>query len=411
MSRTHAFGRWLIIGATAALIACTSDKTLVVPAPPANAIFLNYVALGNSITAGYQSGGINDSTQKLAYPVLLARQMHTRFAYPSLAMPGCPPPVNNLLTQSRVTLAGQPASTGTTCAFRSVSSITAVLNNVAVPGIASADPTATVGPNESALVQLFLGGETMVQKAIDVQPTFASIWVGNNDILLPALSGFPAGATPVPTFVTNYSKMINQLVAGAPGLKGVLIAVVQVANVPLLFQAGALNNPAVAGAATAVAGRPVSLDPTTCAGANAGALVNFQYLVAIAARPPGFPGTVFCQKVTGGGTTDPGDNGILDLGEQATVTATINSYNAYIKAKADSIGFAFYDPNTTLLTLKNNGSIPAFPNLASTTQPFGQYFSLDGVHPSAAAHILIANDIITVINTKYATNLTALPTT
>ena len=55
-------------------------------------IFSSYVALGNSITAGYQSGGINDSTQRLSYAVLLAKQMGTRFAYPSLVMPGCPPP-------------------------------------------------------------------------------------------------------------------------------------------------------------------------------------------------------------------------------------------------------------------------------------------------------------------------------
>ena len=34
------------------------------------------------IKAGYQSGGINDSTQKQSYAVLLAKQMHTRFAYP-----------------------------------------------------------------------------------------------------------------------------------------------------------------------------------------------------------------------------------------------------------------------------------------------------------------------------------------
>ena len=35
---------------------------------------------------------------------------------------------------------------------------------------------------------------------------------------------------------------------------------------------------------------------------------------------------------------------MLDLTEQASVAATITGYNAYIKAKADSIGFAYYDP-------------------------------------------------------------------
>lgn len=401
--RTHAVARGaLLLGAIGAFaVACNSDTTLLGPKPN-NAIFTSYVALGNSITAGYQSGGINDSTQKQSYAVILAHAMNTRFAYPSLVLPGCPPPLTSLVTGARV---GGATSTGSTCLLRSPASAGATINNVAVPGIATADPTAAVGPNQNTLVQLFLGGETMVQKALDNQPTFATVWVGNNDILGPALSGFPSTATPPATFSANYKKMADALVAGAPALKGVLIGVVQVAGAPLMFRAGALLNPAVAGAASLVAGRPVTLDPITCSGANLAALVNFQYIAAIKSRP-GAPagGTVFCQKVAGGGATDPGDNGILDITEQATVTATINAYNAYVKAKADSIGFAYYDPNPLLDSLHQAGAIPPFPNLTSSA-PFGQFVSLDGVHPTASTHLLVANHLIDVINAKYGTSL------
>jgi phospholipase/lecithinase/hemolysin len=96
---------------------------------------------------------------------------------------------------------------------------------------------------------------------------------------------------------------------------------------------------------------------------------------------------------------------VLDPTENASLTALINSYNAYIKAKADSIGFAFFDPNPLLAGLKANGSVPVFPNLTSATQPFGQFFSLDGVHPAAAAHVLIADSLVSVINAKYGTTL------
>jgi lysophospholipase L1-like esterase len=396
------------VGAAAGAISgCNSDAKVLGPTP-GDPLFASYVSLGNSITAGYQSGGINDSTQKQSYAVLLAKQMGTRFAYPSLQSPGCPPPISNLLTGTRV----GTGSTPTTCLLRTQASVTSFINNVAVPGIASADPTAAVGPNQNPLVQLFLGGETMVQKAIDNQPTFATVWVGNNDILAPALNGFPGGAdgvvgpaTTVTAFTANYAKDINALVAGAPGIKGVLIGVVQVTGAPIMFPAALLQNSTVAAAASQVAGRTVFADPTTCAGANANALVNFAYIAAIRSRAAAQPGIVFCQKVAGGGAHDPGDNGILDIAEQATVTATISGYNAYIKAKADSIGFAYYDPNPTLAALHTNGSIPPFPNLASTTAPFGQYFSLDGIHPAAAAHVLIANDLITVINATYKTSL------
>ncbi len=337
--------------------------------------------------------------------------MGTRFAYPSFALPGCPPPVSNLLTQARV---GGATSTSTTCTQRGAAATT--LNNVAVPGITTIDPVSPGGTpgaqNTNPLVQFILGGETMVQKALDNRPTFATVWVGNNDILAPALNGFPAGATgvvgpatPVPTFITNYAKDVNALVAGAPGIKGVLIGVIQVAGAPIMFQAALLNTPTVAAAAAQVAGRAVFLDPTTCAPPNDQALVNFAYLVAIRSRAAAQPGVVFCQKVAGGGALDPGDNGILDVAEQASVTSTINAYNAYIKAKADSIGFAYYDPNILLGSLHANGSIPPFPNLASTTAPFGQFVSLDGIHPAAAAHLAVANDLITLINSTYKTSL------
>ncbi|HEY4218345.1 MAG TPA: SGNH/GDSL hydrolase family protein [Gemmatimonadaceae bacterium] len=386
----------------AVAVACNGDTHLVNP-PFASPIFQSYVAIGNSLTAGYQSGGINDSTQRQSYAYLLAHQMGTRFAYPSLKAPGCPPPVNNFLAQTRV-----GNGTASTCALRDPASVTAILNDVAVPGIATADPDTTLGPNGNALSELILGGKTMIQKALDAQPTFATVWLGNNDILVPALGGFPAGATPVSTFIANYAKDINTLMAGAPQLKGVLIGVVQVANAPIVFRAALIDTPSVKAAASQVAGRPVSLDPLTCAGTGATALINFQYLVAIQSRPAGFPGTVYCGKVGGGGATDPGDNGVLDPAEQVTVTNTINGYNAYIKAKADTIGFAYYDPNPTLVALAAAGKIPPFPILTSA-QPFGQYFTLDGVHPSASAHIVIMNGLVDVINAKYQTSLAKLP--
>lgn len=397
----------LLLGALGAMAACDSGGAHVLGPNVKNAIFQSYVAIGNSITAGYQSGGINDSTQRQSYAFLLARQMGTRFAYPSLTLPGCPPPLNNLLTQTRV-----GGATPTTCALRALgATFPATLNNVAVPGAASADPTSQLGPAASALTELILGGETMVQKAIDARPTFATVWIGNNDILGPATNGLPSTATPIPTFVANYSKMITQLLQGAQGLKGVLIAVAQVTNVPLMIPAAAFADPTVRGAAGQVAGRAVALDPVTCDPAvGINALIDFQYLGAIRLRPAALPGTIYCQKISGGGQSDLGDFLVLDPGEIAAVNTLINGYNTYIKAKADSIGFAYYDPNPTLAGLRANGSVPVFPNLASVPQPFGQYFSIDGVHPAAAAHILITNDLIGVINAKFQTSLTPLPT-
>src|SRR5437764_6992979 len=119
--------RALVVGAVAVLVACDAQRDAVGPTNLNSDIFRSYVAMGNSITAGWQSGGINDSTQQLAYPRLLSIQMGTQYKYPSLVTPGCPPPVNNFQTQARL-----GGGTATTCALRAPASVSDVLNNVGV---------------------------------------------------------------------------------------------------------------------------------------------------------------------------------------------------------------------------------------------------------------------------------------
>src|SRR2546421_10154013 len=84
------------VGLTLAAAAACHQDDLFTPAPPAyagGAMFARYVSFGNSITAGIQSGGLSDSLQGPAYPVLLARVMGTQFYYPTLNNPGRPPPL------------------------------------------------------------------------------------------------------------------------------------------------------------------------------------------------------------------------------------------------------------------------------------------------------------------------------
>ncbi len=52
-----------------------------------------------------------------------------------------------------------------------------------------------------------------------------------------------------------------------------------------------------------------------------------------------------------------------------------------------------------------SGDIPAFPDLLSPTNTFGNYFTLDGMHPSALAHQLIAGLMIDSVNAKYGTSV------
>ena len=415
MYRLNKLGRVAALGVVVGLAACEAKDTVLGPTTIGTGdIFHSYVAIGNSITAGYQSGGINDSTQRQSYARLLAIQMGTRYRYASLAGRGCSPPIVNGLTGAL------PAgTTSTTCDLRATSSITDVLNNVAVPGARVLDPISTSTVASNALTTFILGGKTQVSRALDAKPTFVSIWIGNNDVLVAGLTGLitpggpfnatfdsPGIVSTEPQFEASYDAMIKQFTDSARGVKGVLIGVMQVSLVAALTPGSVIAaSPAIQAGINAATGKTVFIHPN-CTGSTS--LIYVQKMLQLIAAGT-LPPAIVCQPNTAGFPAPVGDALVLDPAEQTTLSAAINAYNAYIAAKAATIGFAYYDPNPLLAALKANGTVPAFPNLASSTATFGTVFSLDGVHPAAAGHVLIANQLVGVINTKYGTSLALVP--
>src|SRR5256885_17096496 len=143
--------------------ACPQDElfTPLVPAYTGGALFQRYVSMGNSIAMGIQSGGIDDSSQRVAYPVLVAAVMGgNSFYYPSLAEPGCPPRYTNVFTGARV-----GAGTSTTCAFRT-NPLPPYVSNVAVTDAHVLDLLQN-GPgartHSDGVAQIVLGGRRQGQ--------------------------------------------------------------------------------------------------------------------------------------------------------------------------------------------------------------------------------------------------------
>lgn len=408
---------WLARGAVAlslcaTIAGCSDTKELVRPDAPADPIFTSYAALGNSITAGVQSGGINSTTQSQSYAVLLAQKMGTPFSVPYLQLPGCPPPIDDIITGHRL-----GDGTGETCALRADRDGQAIINNVAVPNAISSDPTDPLGQGaNNALSTLILGGRTQVQRALEARPTFVSVWIGNNDVLAAAvagiltpLQGVSPGLTDVQTFTQNYSDMMLQLTPpgsaesglfarGSPSA-GVLVGVVNVTAIPLFMPAVAILDPQVKAAAEAFTGKSLTVDGSCTPSTQS--LIDFRLLLEIKAGTQ--PATIACSPVAGQGLL--GDIFVLDAGEIATITQTVAAYNAAIKAQADQLGWAYADPNPALSQLRQSGAVPLVPDLSNPSAPFGQYFSLDGVHPSAAGQAMLADLIATAINDKYGTKL------
>ncbi len=415
MTRKEWLARAAAALALSAVVAgCSDTKDLVRPEPPLDPIFTSYVALGNSITAGVQSGGINASTQNESYAVLLAARMRTPFSVPYLSPPGCPPPIDDILTGHRV-----GGGADTTCMLRADADGRAIINNVAVPNATVSDPTDPLGQGASnALSTLILGGRTQVQRALEADPTFVSVWIGNNDVLTAAVSGIltplpgvSPGLTDVDTFTEKYTDVVSQLEAGGAaesgrrgpmGRAGVLVGVVDVTAIPLFIPGAAILNPLVKAAADQYVGRTLEVDASCTPSTQS--LVDFRLLMAIRAGTQ--PDTIACAPLAG----HPGllgDIFVLDAGEVATITQRVADYNAAIENIAEGRGWAYVDPNPTLRQMRATGEIPLVPDLTNPAAPFGAYFSLDGVHPSAAGQVLLADLIARGINERYGT---ALPT-
>ena len=322
--------------------ACHQDElfTPLVPAYTGGALFQRYVSMGNSIAMGIQSGGIDDSSQRVAYPVLVAAVMGgNSFYYPSLAEPGCPPRYINVFTGARV-----GGGTSTTCAFRT-NPLPPYVSNVAVTDAHVLDLLQNgpgAGTHSNGLTQIVLGGRTQVQAMRAAHPTFVTLWIGDNDVLgavLTVNSGDSTLITPTASFQSDYRKVMDSIKAA--GAKGLLIGVQNVTAIPYLSSGQtyfAIKNTPPSPFPTNFAVGP-NCAPRALGGQGDSVLVPFPFGLALIGQAQANPSTTVTLACTEVQTVQPA--------EFAKLAATVTAYNAYIlaQAKADSADFGFWDVN------------------------------------------------------------------
>ena len=397
------------------LAGCRSDDELASPdLSTSNGMFQRYVSMGNSITAGFQGQGIGPSTQLAAYPVLVAQAAGASgsFNVPLLAGVGCPPPLSNNVTGERVV--NGVNYTATTCQLRSPSTATAV-SNVAVPGVRVQDVLSNSAGAQNFLTQLFLGGIPQVEAMQRADPTFVSVWLGNNDVLGSLTSSTNPGNTAVITSQDNFQDAYGKVLGAVSSTEpqgAILIGVVDVTNAayaspgalwfclkngcpgvpanpafPANFQVDLSCAPIASGAPTAK-GDSV-LVPFTVGAARLG---------AARAGATGAAATLDCTQT----------NQVVLPAEFKALRDAVAGYNAYISAQATRLGYAYWDPNPTLAAGRARGDVSPFPLFGTTaTAPitFGSWISLDGVHPSSLAHRVIADSVIATVNRVYGTTI------
>lgn len=476
----------LLALASLVFVGCNKDEDTVIPVANSSdgkeltagtADFSKFVSLGNSLTAGFSDASLFRDGQLGSWANILAEQFKLvgggEYKMPltsnnvgGLVFGGNPDPrfgprlfftgvaTNPLLPASGVGITTNevltsPMASGT-------------YNNVGVPGAYSfhllSDGYGQASNLASGLANPFYvrfaaqggGAKSMLNYAYDQQPTFFSLWIGNNDVLGYATAGgvtkaqdanFGADITPVATFNFVYNTIVNKMATTA---KGVVSNIPYVNTIPFfttvpnaiaLPQAtvdqlnagyaqynGGLAAAAGAGLITQEEKNRRTL--TFQAGVNRLVMVD-EYLSPIQLSPTiilpklrqttsedylvlSSQGTTIGQAyfLAGNGTAIPlADRIVLSKDEVLELKTATDAYNSIIKAAATAKGLAFVDSNLLLQQVASPFGVSESGYTIKSTFATGGGFSHDGVHPAPRGYALIANQFIKEINKTYGSNL------
>lgn len=402
-----------------------------------------YMAVGNSLTAGYQSGGLFASGQKYSFPNLIAEQLKKAgagigtFEQPTWPDPGNPDPATGKAARYKIlSLAGPiigPAGEITT--NPSNTTLSRSYDNMGLPGAPLAGFMDTIGTYQGGLGSIIVrasGGfpKSVFRQVAALQPNLITFWLGANDVLGFATSGgvSPSAPTPSATFAALYTQALDTLRKTLPNAKIVVATIPNVNVIPYFTTIG----PKIAGSLPAgiylryqkhgVTGpsfdstRFTETTPpliTLKGGAFAGYLgqPSGAWYRALAASL-GYP----VSAVIGAGidTTQAfgfhplnpwPDALVLDAAEQASASSAVTAFNSTIVSVAAAKGAAVFDAYSLINTIASSGGYVINGEIFTTAYVSGGLFSLDGVHPSSVGYALFANEFIKTINKAFNMNV------
>lgn len=426
--------RWgLVLGTLLGVSACSNDidPNAGLPTPTrGEADFTKYVAVGNSLTAGYQDGGLYREGQLSSYPALLAGQFKTagggEFVQPLFAEAQANGSgylkLTSLTPTTGIVLPGAARGGQTTGGQLLLTKYSGANQNLGVPGIRMADiqrPGYGSVQGNAFFERLLPDNSTTtyLQYVSDNLngATFFSCWLGNNDALGYATSGGVSPLTDEAVFNTNYTAILNKLTEN--NRKGIVIGIPPVSVVPffttvtlpqLLAQVNAAVQQQAPGtpAITAL----VIQSPAAPGGVRAtksGDLLLLQPFISGEYNKIGSTSAGTGRGPYGLSATNPlPSQFVLDAEEVTLLNARIAAFNQTMKTGAEAKNIAYLDPGV-LLTRAQQG-ITENGVTYNTTFVQGGIFSLDGVHLTPAGYALTANDIINTINAKYKSTIPTL---
>jgi lysophospholipase L1-like esterase len=393
-----------------------------------SADFSRYVAIGNSLTAGYADGGLYLAGQQNSYPSIIAKQMQAvgggTFTQPLFSADQANG--SGYLKLTGFNADGTPITTPVTSnlAVRSVITVptfgnvtlytkyTGDINNYGVPGIKLLHITYAPYGNLNGFFERLLPGSaptntTTYLDFVTAKPfTFFTDWLGNNDALSYATSG---GAGDVLTDKTTFAQLYNLSISRftANGAKGAVATIPDVTSIPYFntITIGAILG-AVQKANPSVQALYVNALVSGTTYAPRAATANDLVILTFPTSKIGTPvSTPFGNLPYGLTPYTPIENQyVLDANEVALTRDYVTSYNNTIKSVAAAKGLAVFDAYTFLTNVKNNGLTVSGQNFTSAYIS-GGIFSLDGVHLTPQGYAIVANEFIKAINSTYGSSI------
>lgn len=428
MTRTLPF-RIILFSLTIVLTSCLKTEFESFEPSQGSADFSNYVAVGNSLTQGYQDGGVHNELgqQNNSYPAIIAGQM--KLANPSLnfvqpTISGQGAAYMHLVYRNgeiKVIKAydedleyNDPEAIHNDLAWETWGDKTKKYNNLGVSGIKLVNClSGGKNPWNFNLLQNSLNPNgRFLDFGTDAAPityldhikaskaTFFTNWLGNNDVLAWSTAGgddepvinesgisvpglFLSQLSDLDEFRTKYDSVLAAF--KNMGAQGVCATLPDVTSIPyfntVTLEAIGKDVWFKEGADTTIIRKATIKDLLLLTASD-----QFAKGIGLTQANP-LPHTF-----------------VLDEKEIAIVQNRTNEINDAIKTLTTAYGFALADMNQFMKTLTNTGL--TFDGVDFTPKYIeGGVFSLDGVHPNGRGYAIIANEFIRVINNHYGSKL------
>lgn len=410
------------------LVACKPDKTIddKIQYHGGTADLSCFIAIGNSLTAGYANGSLYRSGQENSFPNILAKQFAFagggKFVQPLL--PGeAGWPQRRLVLAQQMDCNGQQYEAPTNYSGNddtqgSSDNIAAQgpFNNLGIPGVRCVDLTlgGYVAFNYYANRMFSQVGEPLMNLLPQSRATFFSLWMGSNDVLGYATSGGTGAVSgmalddisPLANFTANYDTLVNRLTAN--GAKGILLTIPDITQIPYFTtlapdglqltqqQADALNQYYQGSNISFTTGSNYYVIADDDAANGKRKMQSGEYLLL----------TIPLDSLNCGSwgrTTPIPDEYVLTAAEVANINNAVASFNQVITKAADKHHLAVLDATAYLQVIANGLEVDGlhFDSRLLT----GGVFSLDGIHLRPRGYALLANRMIQTINSFYHGNI------